>query len=64
MKSTCKTRQQIAEEYGISRRTLYRLLNRYKIELSAGVLPPEAVQRVYQVLGRPDRTNEQTVGNE
>ena len=57
MSNKCKTRLQIAEEYGISRRTLYRLLRRYNIELSAGVLPPEAVQRVYQVLGRPDQTD-------
>lgn len=64
MNNTCKTRLQISEEYGISRRTLYRLLKRYNLELPAGVLPPEAVHRVYQVLGRPDRTDEQTASNE
>ena len=53
MTNSCKTRQQIADEYGISRRTLYRLVKRYKIDLPEGLLPPEAVQRVYQALGEP-----------
>lgn len=55
MNDNCKTRQQMAEEYGISRRTLYRLLKRYKIRLPSGVLPPEAVHRVYQALGVPEQ---------
>lgn len=59
MSNTCKTRLQLAEEYGISRRTLYRLLKRYKIDLPSGVLPPEAVLRVYQALGRPNRATDQ-----
>lgn len=64
MNNTCKTRLQIAGEYGISRRTLYRLLKRYNIDLPAGVLPPEAVQRVYQVLGRPNRADDQNADNQ
>lgn len=64
MSNTCKTRLQIAEEYGISRRTLYRLLKRYKIDLPAGVLPPEAVQRIYQVLGSPNRADGQNADNQ
>jgi len=64
MSNTCKTRLQIAEEYGISRRTLYRLLKRYKIDLPAGVLPPEAVQRIYQELGRPNRADGHNADNQ
>ena len=64
MNNTCKTRQQIAEEYGISRRTLYRILKRYNIELPVGVLPPEAVLRVYQILGKPDDMSNRSASGE
>lgn len=35
-----KTRQQIADEMGISRKTLYRWLKKKEINLSAGLICP------------------------
>lgn len=49
-----KTRQQIADEYGISRKTLYRKLKRYGVLLpTQGLLTPEQQQTIYALLGDP-----------
>lgn len=36
-----KTRQQVADEIGVSRNTLYRWLKKWNIELSSGLLCPQ-----------------------
>lgn len=37
-----KTRQQVADEIGVSRKTLYRWLKKWNIELSSGLLCPNS----------------------
>ena len=37
-----KTRQQVADEIGVSRNTLYRWLKKWNIELSSGLLCPNS----------------------
>lgn len=48
-----KTRQEIAREYGISRRTLFRWLKREEIELPRGLVSPKNQSRIYEVFGVP-----------
>ena len=49
-----KTRSQIAEEYGISRRTLYNWCKREGIDLPArGALCPKTQTKIYEVFGPP-----------
>jgi len=48
-----KTRSQIAEEYGISRRTLYNWLNKSKLEFDRSLLIPKEVEQVYRTFGNP-----------
>lgn len=45
-----KTRQQIAEEYGISRRTLLRWLVKAKVKLPRGLVRYADQIKVYRVL--------------
>lgn len=52
-----KTRQEIAEEYGISRRTFQRWLKKQNIELPAGLLTPREQEIIYQNFGYPHRMN-------
>jgi len=37
-----KTRQQVADEIGISRKTLYRWLKKWNVKLSSGLLCPDS----------------------
>ena len=37
-----KTRQQVADEIGISRKTLYRWLKKWNVKLSSGLLYPDS----------------------
>ena len=48
-----KTRKQLAQEYGISRSTLYRRLKEAGIEMPRGMLNPLYQCQIYQVLGYP-----------
>jgi len=48
-----KTRTQIADEYGIHRNTLCRLLKKKGITLPQGLLYPQDVKRIYEALGHP-----------
>jgi len=45
-----KTRQQIADELGISRSTLYRKLKEHRINLPPGLVMPEDQHAIYRVL--------------
>lgn len=48
-----KTREQIATEYGISRRTLYNWLKKEGIELKRRLIMPKEQKRIYATLGFP-----------
>ena len=48
-----KTRQEIAQEYGIVRETLYRKLKSAGIVLKRGLVNAEDQERIYKVLGKP-----------
>lgn len=55
MKSNkAKTRQQIANEYGISRKTLYNWLKREKIILKSRLVTPQEQTKIYGKFGNPD----------
>ncbi len=49
-----KTRQQIADEYGIDRKTLYRWLKKACIQLSSGLVTPAEQELIYQKFGKPE----------
>ncbi|MEO1515855.1 MAG: helix-turn-helix domain-containing protein [Bacteroidota bacterium] len=48
-----KTRQQIADEYGISPRTLRRWLKTYNINLPRRLVSPKDQLVIYSVFGKP-----------
>ncbi len=53
-----KTRAQLAEEYGVSRKTFYNWLKRLDIRLPPKrYLPPEDQQRIHDALNAPAGKN-------
>jgi len=48
-----KTRQEIAQEYGIVRETLYRKLKSAGIVLKRGLVSVDDQERIYKLLGKP-----------
>ena len=50
----CKTRQQIAGEYGISTRTLNRWLAKHRINIPYRLIRPEEQFAIYSLIGWPD----------
>ncbi len=57
MKKT-KTRQEVADEYGLSRSTLYRQLRELGIEKRGKLLMPSHLAQIYQHLGFPGGMSE------
>ncbi len=51
-----KTRQELAQAYGIHRKTLYRKLATAGIILKRGLISLEEQEKIYKVLGRPKGT--------
>lgn len=49
-----KTRQEIAVEYGINVKTLYRWLKKANIQLSGGRVTPAEQELIYQKFGKPE----------
>lgn len=49
---TLKTRQQIAEELGIDRKTLYNKIKQANIQISNGLLTLQEQQLIYQFFGK------------
>jgi len=49
-----KTRQQLADEYGVCRKTLTKLLLRKRIKLDKGLISPKDQLVIYSRLGMPD----------
>lgn len=50
----CKSRQELAKEYGVDRKTLMQMLERRQIKLPRGALTPKWVEKVYEALGNPN----------
>ena len=48
-----KTRQQIANEYGVTRKTLYSWLKKEKIELPQSLISPKEQTVIYNKFGNP-----------
>ena len=58
-----KTRQQIADEFGINRKTLERMLKRADIVLPSGNVSPKNQQVIYDHFGTPPLLVSQPVPN-
>jgi hypothetical protein len=57
-----KTRLQVAEEYGISVRTLLRRLKGNRISLPHGSIFPNKLKEIYYTLGVPAKLNSNNAG--
>ncbi len=55
-----KTRQEVAEEYGVHRNTLSNQLKKAKLKLSKGILMPKDVEKIYETLGWPDQKGDKS----
>lgn len=53
-KDATKTREQLAEEYGISRKTLYSWLKNAGIKLKKRLLTPKEQETIYNTFGNPN----------
>lgn len=49
-----KTRKEIANEFGINRKTLYRWLKSENIELKKRLVTPDEQAVIYKMFGYPD----------
>jgi hypothetical protein len=49
-----KTKQQMADEYGVCRKTFNKLLIKKNIKLERGVISPREQQNIYKKLGIPN----------
>ena len=52
-----KSRQQIAEEYGVCRKTLYNWLKQENIQLKHRLVSPKEQKEIYEKLGLPIQLN-------
>lgn len=52
-----KTRQEVAEEYGIDRKTFYRWLKKANIKIPAGLIKPCDLRLIYETFGVPKSPN-------
>jgi hypothetical protein len=50
-----KTKQQMADEYGICRKTFNKLLLKKNLIIERGLICPRDQLRIYDVLGEPSR---------
>lgn len=48
-----KTRQEMADEYGIGRKTFYRWMKRAGIQVTNGLLYPLEIEVIYNTFGKP-----------
>lgn len=48
-----KTRQEVACEYGIDRKTLNRWLKRTNLSITNGLICPSEMELIYQTFGNP-----------
>ena len=59
-----KTRQEIADEYGISPRTLFRWLEKAEFDLPRGLLSPKSQELIYREFGDPRHRESVSLKNE
>jgi hypothetical protein len=52
-----KTIQQLADEYGVCRKTFSRLLKKKQIKLDRGLIFPKDQENIYNQLGMPKGIN-------
>ncbi len=53
MEYKVKTRQQVADEYGVSTKTLSRWIKRRNLAIENGLLTPAMQKMLYEALGLP-----------
>lgn len=49
-----KTRQEIANEFGINRKTLYRWLKNENVQLKNRLITPDEQSKIYSLFGFPE----------
>jgi hypothetical protein len=52
-KSAVKTKQQMADEYGVCRKTFNKLLEKRNISIERGLITPRDQMNIYNELGIP-----------
>lgn len=55
MDKRAKSRLEIADEYGISAKTLSRWLQRENIQIKNGLVTPKEQELIYSAFGKPDK---------
>jgi len=53
LKFTAKTKQQIADEYGVCWKTFDKWLKKHKIKIDRGLITPKDQEEIYTKLGNP-----------
>lgn len=53
--SKAKSRQQVADEYGVSARTLNRWLRIARLKVPRGLITPHHLSKIYNTFGPPQR---------
>ncbi len=51
-----KTREELADEYGISRKTLYNWLKKLDYPFAQGLFSPKCLKNIYKKYGDPSRS--------
>lgn len=55
---TCvKSRKQLASDYGVSIRTLYRWIKKEGVSLPPGLIKPATLKLIYKKFGNPNEFN-------
>ena len=52
------TRQQLADMYGVNRKTFYRWLKRSEIDLPKGLITPKIQLEIFKEFGSPAQLND------
>lgn len=56
-----KTRQEMAKEYGVDRKTFYLMLKRMDVSIPPGLILPKFQELIYTRLGKPKKVIEKEV---
>ena len=56
-----KTREEVAREYGVSRRTFYGWLKQADIHIQRGLLTPRDIQKIYDHFWKARSTEQKIV---
>ncbi|MCH7400785.1 hypothetical protein MM214_02915 [Belliella kenyensis] len=57
METRCKTRMELANEYGVDRKTFRRVLDRVGVKLTSGLVTPPEQSLIFEKLGFPEKMN-------